>query len=164
MAAETPIYRVEMTRKQSASPIPPKALPGMVRVFGYSIWQVCFWAVVLVLALGLLVFPTGLARTVTSNPSGDVNTVGQDAVTVPILGKATQLEVFVVFMISLLGTLVLLSAIIGLLMVTLDHKIIQARETTTPPARPPWILRQISRLSGWLAYQLRKLPATLGNR
>jgi len=103
-------------------------------ILGYSIWQISFISILVIVALlGFATLPTGLYLRTSGDPSASVADVGPDiTVTLPFGGQElelTQMMTFAGFTIFTLLSLAVVGGIIGLVFLALSKGVTQANAT-----------------------------------
>ena len=142
---------------------------GTFSVLGYSMWTVSFWVIILLVVLAVLVFTSDAPIRTTTDPLASSSEVGHETMTVPVFGdeaEVSQLTLLTGFIILTLGTLAVVSAIIGVTMLKLNQGVTEAKASTpsTDALRPPWVVRKFSQGAAWMARMLRGLPGALGEK
>jgi hypothetical protein len=167
--AHEPVFDETGAIVEEAHDEPAEEEADTLTVYGYSMWTVTFWVIILLVVLAVLVFTSDAPVHTTGDPMASSSEVGHETMEIPILGaeaEVSQLTMLTGFIIVTLGTLAVVSAIIGLVVFKLNAGVTEAK--ATPPSedalRPPWPVRKFSQGAAWLARVLRGLPGALGNK
>lgn len=136
-----------------------------------QIWQISAWTVFMLLVLfAFALLPTGLRLEVTGDPQASFAEIDTAQEFLLPLGvgtfEASQLSVFVGFIIFTLFSLALVGGGIGLVMYLLSRGVEEVKnsETTDDDLTPPRPVRFVGAIFGWLARVLRGIPAFLGQK
>lgn len=123
-------------------------------ILGFSIWQVSFLTIILLVLLGgFATIPWGFYLRTTSDPAGSTANVGFDTVELPFGGpevEMSQLTVFVGFVIFTLLSLAVVGGIISLVFYALSYGVTNVRANenmplgTEPIPRQPLVTRAIN--------------------
>lgn len=116
---------------------PPEEDAKPLTVLGYSIWQVSFLTIVLLLLLaGWASLPGGFFLRVSSDPEASTADVGYETIALPFGGpevEVSQLTVFVGFVIFTLLSLAVIGGVIALVFYSLSYGVTNVRANESAP-------------------------------
>jgi hypothetical protein len=150
------IVAVEEHHEEEAEGAEDDAAPP-IRVLGYSIWQVSFWTIVMLLVLAAMAtLPTPFPLQISSDPAATPERVGYFVTELPFLGEVvmSQLTLFVILVVLTLLSLAVIGGFFGLVFTYIARglAVSQAGEGAAAPAeqRLPANLRLLGRIALFL--------------